>query len=270
MKFDREVLSDIWDNPVEIAQEVLRQAQIGFRSTPLREIATELGIYDISEQTLSAIEGALIVPVGKFEGAILLNKNQDERRKHFTLAHELGHYLHPYHHPQAGGVFECDSKDMVINQFSKLDALKKIEYEANQFAAELLLPSIFVKEFQNDATNLTLERIIAFSDVFNVSRAATFRRIIQDQNVPLMAIYSFNGKIKYFNNPKKFPFLKLWTKAPLPSNSISNTYNGGDNSVSSISVGCQSLWLKRPSNVTLLEQVFVQEGGYRITLLSLG
>ena len=72
---------------------------------------------------------------GDFE--ILVNKFDSEKRRRFTVAHELGHFiLH-------GGDDFYDSKDILFRSVSQMDISendRRKEVQANMFAAELLMP----------------------------------------------------------------------------------------------------------------------------------
>jgi hypothetical protein len=71
--------------------------------------------------------------------AIIINSLQSERRERFTLAHELGHVLIPWHRGSLyddAGVFEGLGR---VDQWD-------MESEANRFASELLMPSVWLSE----------------------------------------------------------------------------------------------------------------------------
>lgn len=71
---------------------------------------------------------------------VYLNKKLTQNRKRFSLAHELGHILIPWHwgttvsHDSDDGSTDADSR-----QYSAL------EREANRFAAELLMPTAWLR-----------------------------------------------------------------------------------------------------------------------------
>jgi Zn-dependent peptidase ImmA (M78 family) len=72
------------------------------------------------------------------EPRIILNRNRNASRRRFTLAHELGHILIPWH---VGVIL-----DENVQRGETLAAYEyhEMEAEANQFAAELLLPTSIV------------------------------------------------------------------------------------------------------------------------------
>lgn len=68
---------------------------------------------------------------------ILVNSAENPDRQRFTVAHELGHYLMPWH---LGTGFYCDTTD----RHADLRPKSADEPEANRFAAELLVPSAWL------------------------------------------------------------------------------------------------------------------------------
>ena len=66
-----------------------------------------------------------------------MNSTENPDRQRFTLAHELGHYLMPWH---LGADFYCDTTD----RRADLRPKSADEPEANRFAAELLVPSAWL------------------------------------------------------------------------------------------------------------------------------
>lgn len=103
---------------------------------------------------------------------IVVNKNHTEQRRRFTIAHEIGHFvlharelLHVDDNVSAQPAFFRDAES------SKATKLKEIE--ANQFAAELLMPS---EEIQ-DLVKEKIEEGEAFDDA--VSELADLYQVSQ-------------------------------------------------------------------------------------------
>ncbi len=91
---------------------------------------------------------------------IAYNQSQHSHRQRFTVAHEIGHLL--LGHTSENSVFDLDSK-------------KPEEAEANQFAAELLMPEdMFKKDFKNGIKNAQ-----DLSRVYNVSEEAVWWRLME-------------------------------------------------------------------------------------------
>lgn len=100
----------------------------------LRRIAESLGATVVEEPFIGAgMSGVLIREPGK-RPIIGVNKGDVEPRKRFTIAHELGHLLlhnDPYH---------VDTQIHLRDRRSST-AESIAEVEANQFAANLLMPA---------------------------------------------------------------------------------------------------------------------------------
>lgn len=95
---------------------------------------------------------------------ILVNKNDSPYRKRFTIAHELGHFF--MHLSDSDGELVDRDSDLFRDTISLegSDTSKKIEVEANQFAAALLMPANQVVEAQK-----TVQAVEELAILFNVS-----------------------------------------------------------------------------------------------------
>jgi len=92
------------------------------------------------------------------------NNKKHPHRKRFTVAHELGHLL--LGHTNTKTSHEFDVYDG--------EGFDPKEVEANQFAAELLMPlSLVKKEIESDTTDVE-----ELARIFWVSKEAMFRKII--------------------------------------------------------------------------------------------
>lgn len=70
---------------------------------------------------------------------IIINDRNPSHRIRFTLAHELGHVLIPWH---LGSIID---NTLLPAEEDKFDEYWYLEAEANRFASGLLMPSIWVK-----------------------------------------------------------------------------------------------------------------------------
>jgi Zn-dependent peptidase ImmA (M78 family) len=81
---------------------------------------------------------------------VVVNSNNPKVRIRFTLAHELGHILIPWH---IGTIIDfIDQNDSRSNQ--EQFGYWNIESEANTFAAELLMPKLWIESLLSSNTNL--------------------------------------------------------------------------------------------------------------------
>lgn len=98
---------------------------------------------------------------------IIVNNKRPKKRQRFTLAHEIGHVLIPWH---MGTIF-----DITENKSSNGVEYWEMESEANAFATELLMPSCWVQELiaVNEDVAKVNEEIMKQADVSAI--AATLR-----------------------------------------------------------------------------------------------
>ena len=106
-------------------------------------------------------------------------ENMNEKRRRFTLAHELGHLVL---HILQDSDFQKENICIKDNKktFKRNNFWDIREYQANTFAAQLLMPaSLFTKEFERLSTlPLSKEQIIEkLSDIFQVSKQAVEFRL---------------------------------------------------------------------------------------------
>jgi hypothetical protein len=100
---------------------------------------------------------------------ILLKLIDNQRRMKFTLAHELGHIVIPWH---MGTIID----EVEFSEVGMSDLYWRHEAEANRFAGELLMPSIWVDDLiaSNRAPPLIIKNIC---DVVGVSVDAALYRV---------------------------------------------------------------------------------------------
>lgn len=143
------------------ATRLLDAAGVTREPVSLRDVISALNLDLVQRKTREpfACEAAL-EPLGDGH-AIVLHGGGDERRRRFTIAHEIGHFvLHPgrARAERGGGVNE---------------AWRLQEREADRFAAELLMPEPLVRQ-------AVLEQgadVARLADRFEVSRQAMQRRL---------------------------------------------------------------------------------------------
>ncbi len=270
LQIDRMEIDDVGGEPSKLATAVLSQIGDLREPVPVREIASAVGIYEIREELLSGVEGALITTEEKREGAILVNANASEERKRFTISHELGHYLNPWHIPRSPEGFRCSSRDMAAQRFNKGDRATQMEVEANEFAVELLMPKNQVRIFIKRRLGIDIEHVLAMANRFEVSREAAGRCYIRMNEEPAALVFSKDGVVRYVERQQFFPGMSVWNGDQLPDYSLSsrNTLPAGE--VSEWGEVDGGIWLTSPKGRTVCEQTLAQRNGYRMTLLTLG
>jgi len=153
--------------PEEQAEKLLADFSISSAPVNVEEIAKKFNIF-ISQAPSKEFSGLLY---RKEEVAFMaINSSEPLVRQRFTIAHELGHYF--LHH----------SKDTFIeyrdNDRNVIKGPKEIE--ANQFAAELLMPKKFIEKEINNFEDKTIdsEKISYLAKRFHVSEEAMSFRLM--------------------------------------------------------------------------------------------
>lgn len=129
-------MAKIRPSPAKRAAEVLAEHGSSI-PVDIYAIAASSGIL-VNEENLDDDTSGLIAIRGD-RAVIVINRAHHPNRKRFSLAHELGHYLL---HRNDGKLFVSIYRR---NGISSLATDPK-EVEANQFAAELLMPEEAIKQ----------------------------------------------------------------------------------------------------------------------------
>lgn len=271
MIIDRIELADL-ANPTLLAKAVIEQLPDNLElPIPVRDIATALDIINIQAMTTSGFEGGLITDSDKSSGYILINENNAPRRQRFTIGHELGHYLNPWHKPSTEGKFLCKAQDMVVSGASS-NTQQKMEIEANQFSSALLMPDKFMNQDLRHMADPDISHIVSLADKYDVSKESMGRRYAELQDEPCAIVFSQNGKLIYSVKGQDFPQLSIRQKGEsLPLNCLTKGYTSLSGESSDWQECASDIWLRNAAEYeSVYEQVLPQTGGYRITMLTLG
>lgn len=119
---------------------------------------------------------------------IYININKPKTRQRFTLAHELGHVLIPWH---TGTIFDD------VSHGDENSAYQQFENEADEFASELLLPTEWIKQQVENLRNLNdLKNILDYIySICEISYAAISFKIINFLPPNYVYIYVRNHQI---------------------------------------------------------------------------
>ena len=115
------------------ATRLLHSAGVSREPVSLRDVISALNLELVQNTREPFACEAALEPLGDGH-AIVLQGGGDERRRRFTIAHEIGHFvLHPQRRrSERGGL---------VNEAGRV-----LEREADLFAAELLMPEDLVRE----------------------------------------------------------------------------------------------------------------------------
>lgn len=267
LTLNRMEIDDVGGEPNKLAAVITKQLPDLSKPIPVREIAAAIDIYEIREESLDGLEGGLIVARDKSEGAILVRRDRSERRKRYTIAHEIGHYVNPWHKSDSPEGFRCRTRDMALDRYNPNDRATKMEVQANQFAAELLMPRQQVDQFLESKMGADIVNILSMADRFHVSREAAARRYVARIEEPIAVVFSKDGRIRYAKSNDDFPRLNVWNGELLPAESLSFTVQSAEGNVSDWAEVHGHTWLKRSRGFMVCEQTLTQQGGFRMTLL---
>lgn len=153
-----------------------------------KEICRKLKItYD--EQPFSGFDGLLLVD-GDRQLIGVSSKLNEETRKTYTCAHELGHYQYDI---TSGGLIKCNRDDLGYGR-QQLDEKEK---RANKFASELLLPAeFFLRDIGKKEPSWDL--IQGLASKYGTSLQATATRFVNLTHHTCWVVVAKAGKLQRF------------------------------------------------------------------------
>lgn len=130
-------------NPYAFAEEVLDKFAIKSPPAPVEKIAKSLGAQVRFAPFDDELSGMIYIKEGL--PIIGVNALHHPNRQRFTIAHELGHLQ--LHREMITTAVHVD-KDFpaLMRDSTSAKGMEKIEIEANQFAAALLMPRLMISE----------------------------------------------------------------------------------------------------------------------------
>lgn len=164
------------------ARRVLEQNHISSAPVDVESLARQWA-HVIKQNLGEDISGMLVPlpnPLDQRHWAIVVNKSHSVVRQRFTMAHELAHLLlHGYTSAHADRGFKVRLRDSHSSEGSVLE-----EIEANNFAAELLMPeSLLRQQLENHTIEYAPEdpsnerQLARLAREFNVSKQALSIRL---------------------------------------------------------------------------------------------
>jgi len=155
----------------ELAQRVMDVYDITTPISDMEDIVRRLGGTIESKENFDDFCEGTIRKSGENSFVIALSPFGNEQRKTFTIAHELGHlFLHMGFMVDKELWAQQDQK--VYSRFGSTEQ----EYQANEFAASLLMPEKNYKEVMNrysEGNSVDMSKVARF---FNVSISAAINR----------------------------------------------------------------------------------------------
>lgn len=176
--------------PVNVPELALEYSRMRFPDDPVSLVTGD---------DLPGFDGALIrAPSHKRGWGIFYNKSfSSQGRINFTLAHELGHYLlHRNAYPEG---FRCRSQDVVRWD----SAYGQVEYQANVFAANILMPLDDYRRQIADNARADIDMIAQCADRYQVSLIAATLRWLEYTNRRAVLVVSRDGYILWARSSER-------------------------------------------------------------------
>jgi hypothetical protein len=261
LTLDRLAIEEAGANPKRLAAAIHAQLNLTSGSVPVEAIAYALDIIEIRVELLTHFEGALITTPERGSGSILVNANANTRRQRFTIAHELGHFLSPWHKPGSPIGFACGQADLRAQDRSAQDRHRRQEAEANAFAIELLAPRQQLKRHLVGLPDLN--RVEAIVQAFDISREAAVRRYVALHSEASAVVFTRDRRVIYSERGRDFPPLALQGGQIVPE-IVTHFRLIGPSDI--VPVDAED-WLIRPNGLELTAQILVQDDGRSTILL---
>lgn len=189
-------MNSIKKQPYHFVQEIIKQYNIDIdKSINLDFIFDELGIKVVYTEIGNGVLGAAKVK-GLKKLIVVAPSITNLGQKRFTLAHELGHII------MHQGQNYCTQEDLNVC----ITTLEK-EFEANTFAAELLLPEPKMIEIEQ-RNELNMDIIKEISKLYETSFTATAIRLVNLSRNSTNLIYHKDGKVKWSTKSKDGKYIR--------------------------------------------------------------
>ncbi len=236
---------------------------------PIEEVAKACGIDEIRTLQTDGFEGGLIQNNEKTKGFILTKAGIRDDRRRFTVAHELGHFLNPYHQAPAGSEqLLCTSEHLRASGKQRNDRLG-MEAQANEFAANVLMPQQQLRKRSSLWGSPQIQSILNLHVLCLVSKEAAARRYVELHGDPCAVVFSRNGTFRYAVYGGGFPFIEGGTNIPIGRKTLTHSYMGALGEISDQDDCDPHAWLRAndAKRWKIWEEVLIQQDGYRMTLL---
>jgi hypothetical protein len=170
--------------------------RLGISEAPqVRDVAAKLGI-GIEEREIESFDGALVRIKGSALGVIALRRSIRETGcKNFTVAHEIGHLILPGHDDST----VCRAEQ--VESWAR--GLSEKELEANQFAAELLMPTAVVTKAIG-SPEPSFAPCEALAARFGTSLTAAAYKFTEVSPYPCAVVWSSAGEVRWFKSSGEF------------------------------------------------------------------
>ena len=257
-------------SPAALVTRILQLEPALAMPVPVEQLCRQFDITSIGELQTKGFEAALITDECKSAGAILIASERSRQRRRFSIAHELGHFLIPSHLPRPGERSLCSAEYLGIYDMKEPDRRRRMEAEANRFAALLLMPAPALRGELKAILRPDVSDVVRLAKLFDVSKDAMARAYADYTREAVAIAVIRNGCVlRTYRNAANFPALAVWRGQPVPSGSLGGTtFQPGQ--ISNMEECEPQLWVRDPEdrNVeALTEQVLGQREGFSLLML---
>jgi Zn-dependent peptidase ImmA (M78 family) len=182
------------------ADQLLKELQI---EEPSEIDIERMAIFNDADVRYAALHGMDGCLVRRGNSAVITVRNSlpYERQKRFVIGHELGHF---FLHPNTRQIETVD-KEQAANWSERQETE---EYEANLFAAELLLPKQLISE-RISGKNPSFELIKGLAEEFRMTLTATAVQFVRTTAEECVLVSSANRQRLWFIPSRGFSFTML-------------------------------------------------------------
>lgn len=235
----------------------------------IADLCRQLDIVSITETPTSAYEAALVMDEHKASGAILLAEGRSAERRRFSIGHELGHFLIPTHMPRAGEPMTCALADFHHTDAKAHDRHKRIEAEANRFAAALLMPPQRIRRAMT-SREPDLAEIVRLAREFAVSKEAMARGYVAASRADIAVLVVQHRRLLRVYRSAEFPWIEVQVGQSVPPDSLAVDGIHLPGTLTTIEECEPEIWLGSSATASvevMTEQVLGQAKGYALILL---
>lgn len=173
----------------------------------------------VCEVEVSSFLGLFVRSSG--HAGVLLKTGQDPRQRRFTLAHEIGHFAIPSHSEEST-TFKCLDADVGLGR-----SVGRVEREANEFAAELLMPWGSFRRSMADSEP-TFEDIYSLAVAYDVSVTACAIHYVRSSREACALVCTERGRIIWSNSSRTFRHALPPWGSPVPAGTVARFVWSGE------------------------------------------
>lgn len=197
-------------------------------------------------------------------GLIILAPGQPNGRRRFSVAHELGHYHIPRHRALAKP--PCTEGDMRMREGDSI----QVEWEANDFAAELLMPRrLFSSDADRRSPSFSSVYELASASYYDVSVTAAAWRFVQTTRESCALVVLKDGVVEWVARSRSFRYGVAERHQRVREGTIAAEVLGGESSIpDALPVETHAWFDDRCDNAKLLESTHeVESTGQLLSML---